>query len=113
MRGRLPIILMALVALALVLSLAATLAPVAGAQDSGAAPSDTAKWMRYVMPTAQQLEAAAAAVNGFIPPKDCAITTMSSCQPIPTTVLSPSAVSASQIHMPMENPRWYCAGSAE
>ena len=110
MRGRLPIILMALVALALVLSLAATLAPVAGAQDSGAAPSDTARWMRYVMPTAQQLEAAAAALNGFIPIKDCAIKTMHECQPIPTTGTSVSGASAAatSTSMPMENPRWWC-----
>ncbi len=103
MSGRLPVLLMALV---LVLSLAAALAPGAIAQDSGAAPSDTARWMRYVMPTAQQLEAAADAIPNGFQPKDCAITTMSGCGPQP----SPGTAVGTVTYMPMENPRWFCTG---
>ena len=110
MSGRLPVLRMALVALALVLSLVAALAPGAIAQDSGATTDDPARWMRYNMPTAQQLEAAAAAIANGFQPKDCAITTTHGCQPIPTTVFSPSSVSATTTYMPMD-PRWYCAES--
>ena len=74
MRGRLPVLLMALVALALVLSLVATLAPGAIAQDSGAAPDGAAKWGRYRMPAAQDVEASitSGTVDGV--PRNCAIT---------------------------------------
>ena len=101
--------LMALVALALVLSLAATQAPVAGAQDSGATPSDTSNWARYRMPTAQQLEAAAAAVNGFAP-KDCCITVQYGCGPQPTNGTNPPVTPAEAAATCMPRPRWFCTG---
>jgi hypothetical protein len=106
MRGRLPVLLMALVALALVLSLVATLAPDASAQDSGAAPDGAAKWMRYRMPSAQDIEAAVTSgvVDGV--PKNCCITTQFACFTVASTQ------SATTAAMPLESPRWYCPQTA-
>ena len=101
--------LMALVALALVLSLVAALAPGAIAQDSGAAPSDAAKWMRYSMPTAEQLDM----VTGVNPPppegmpRDCCITTKHD-HPNGGIIIIIN-LSAAQLYY-MNNPRWYCTG---
>ena len=102
MRGRLPVLLMALVALALVLSLVATLAPDASAQDSGAAPDGAAKWMRYRMPAAQDIEAAITSgiVDGV--PKNCCITTQFACVTVTSTQ------SATATSMPLALPRWWC-----
>ena len=102
MRGRLPVILMALVALALVLSLVATLAPNASAQDSGTAPDGTAEWGRYRMPAAQDVEAAV--TSGFAggQPKNCCITVQFGCYSVASTQ------SAATTSMPLERPRWYC-----
>ena len=74
MSGRLPVLLMALVALALVLSLVMTLASGAVAQDSGAAPDGADKWGRYMMPSAQDIDATitSGTVDGV--PRNCAIT---------------------------------------
>ena len=105
MRGRLPIMLMALVALALLLSLVATLAPDASAQDSGAAPDGAAKWMRYRMPAAQDLGAAADA-NFVDTKRECCITVEQSYPNGAIIILNPSQ----QNHY-MERPRWYCLDS--
>ena len=101
MRGRLPVMLMTLVALALVLSLVAALAPGAIAQDSGAAP-DAAKWGRYRMPAAQDIEAAV--TSGFVggQPRNCCITLQLGCFAVA------SVQSAATTAMPLESPRWYC-----
>jgi hypothetical protein len=102
MRRRWPVLLLALVALALVLSLVLTLAPNASAQDSGAAPDGAAKWMRYRMPAAQDIEAAAASgiVDGVV--KNCCITVQFACFTVASTQ------SVTETAMPMEQPRWYC-----
>jgi hypothetical protein len=112
MRGRLPIIFMALVALALVLSLVATLAPGAIAQDSGAAPDGAARWMRYNMPAAQDL-GAATYTNGFLAqPKNCCITIQSGCTPMPSSGVN-AAPAAATTSMPLGQPRWFCNDAAE
>ncbi len=101
--------LMALVALALVLSLAAALAPIAGAQDSGAAPSDTSNWARYRIPTAEQLDLVTS-VNPPPPegmPRDCCITTR---HDYPNGGIIIINLSAAQLYY-MESPRWYCTES--
>ena len=116
MRGRLPVMLMALVALALVLSLVAALAPGVSAQDSGAAPEGAAKWMRYAMPSAQELEAASSVYkpNGF-QPKNCCITVQSGCTAITTTMPASGSndiVGTSFGPAPyQERPRWFCTES--
>ena len=111
MRGRLPIMLMALVALALVLSLVATLAPGAIAQDSGAAPSDPSNWARYRIPTTEEMEAATNA-NFVGVQRDCCITVNQGCIPIPTAVptsgTNPEPVSATGTCP--SRPRWFCVG---
>jgi len=91
--------LMALVALALVLSLVSALAPDASAQDSGAAPDGAAKWGRYRMPSAQDMEAAANA-NFVGVKRDCCI--MVKCGGFPN-----GAVIIDN-HF-LERPRFYCA----
>jgi hypothetical protein len=95
--------LMALVALALVLSLVATLAPDASAQDSGAAPDGPAKWMRYRMPAAQDMESAADA-NFVDIKRNCCITVQSDGHPNGGTI----DVSSAQQNHCLESPRWYC-----
>jgi hypothetical protein len=102
-RGRLPIMLMALVALALVLSMVATLAPGAIAQDSGAAPDGAAKWGRYKLPTGEQWEIVTS-VNPppMVIPKDCCITVEYGGHPNGIVDLS-----AAQNHC-IERPRWFC-----
>jgi len=103
--------LMALVALALVLSLAAALAPVAGAQDSGAAPSDLSTWTRYKIPTAQELEATVSA-NFVTQPKNCCITVQSGCTAITTAI--PTSGTSDIVGTSFgpasyqERPRWFC-----
>jgi hypothetical protein len=106
MRGRLPVMLMALVALALVLSLVAALAPGAIAQDSGAAP-DAAKWGRYRMPSAQDIEAAV--TSGFVvgAVRNCCILVQSGCATVASTQ------SAATTSMPSEKPRWFCNDTPE
>jgi len=115
MRGRLPVMLMALVALAMVLSLATTLAPGAIAQDSGAAPDGAAKWGRYRMPSAQQIEAAkTSGILGGVA-QVCAIMTSFGCtpQPSPGVSLSGTSAAATSTSMPTESPRWYCPDNPE
>jgi hypothetical protein len=97
--------LMALVALALVLSLVLTLAPDASAQDSGAAPDGPAKWMRYRMPATQNLEAAANA-NFIDIERNCCITVESDGHPNGEVIIV--NFSAAQQNHCMESPRWYC-----
>jgi len=106
--------LMTLVALALVLSLVAALAPGASAQDSGAAPEGAARWMRYNIPSAQEMEAAVNAnqLNGINMPKNCCITVEHGCHMITTSVDNPEPVSATKTAMPyQERPRWFCMES--
>ena len=107
MRGRMSVLLMALVALSLVLSLVATLAPDASAQDSGAAPDGAAKWGRYRMPAAQDLEAAVTSgiVDGVV--RNCCITTQFACVTVASTQVAATTA------MPMERPRWYCMDSPQ
>ena len=110
-RGRLPVTLMALVALALVLSLVAALAPYASAQDSGAAPDGAAKWMRYKLPTGEQGDIVTS-VNPppMVIPKDCCITVNQGCIPIPTSGVNPEPAAAPSLMPYPERPRWYCNG---
>ena len=103
MRGRLPVMLMALVALVLVLSLVAAVAPDAGAQDDAAPASEPSKWGRYIMPAAQGLEAATSA-NFIDVKRDCCITVEHDGHPNDVVVIN---VSAAQNHC-LERPRWYC-----
>jgi len=105
MKGRLPILLMSLLALALALSLVAMLAPDAGAQDGVTAPDGPAKWMRHNVPAAPDLEGACCpnGFNGFTP-KTCCITVLSGG----TTVLTET--NAASV-MPAEGvSRWFCMG---
>jgi len=106
MKGRFTILLMSLLALALVLSLVAMLAPGAGAQDGGTAPDGPAKWMRHNVPAAQGSEAAAAANAYSISLKVCCICI--SPGPIPTSdsVLGSETPTSST---PYSSPsRWFC-----
>ena len=102
MRGRLSVILMVLVALSLVLSLVAALAPGAIAQDSEAAPDGSAKWMRYRMPSAQDIEAAI--TSGFVDgqPRNCCITVEG---PYPKTITPTNPCSLYGSERPN---RWFC-----
>lgn len=101
MKGRFTVLLMSLVALALVLSLVAMLAPDAGAQDGVTAPDGPAKWMRHNVPAAQGSEAATNA-NFISQQKTCCITVLSGG----TTVLTET--NAASV-MPAEGvSRWFC-----
>jgi len=101
MRRRLFSVLMVFVALSLVLSLVAMLAPDAGAQDGGTAPDGPAKWMRYNIPAAQGSEAVTNA-NFISQQKTCCITVLSGG----TTVLTET--NAASV-MPAEGvSRWFC-----
>jgi hypothetical protein len=80
MRGRFPVFLMSMMALALVLGLVVTLAPDAGAQDSVTAPAGLSKWMRYDAPPTQSLEAVTSA-NFVSQRKTCCITIVSGTTP--------------------------------
>jgi len=103
MKGRFTVLLMSLVALALVLSLVAMLAPDAGAQDGVTAPDGPAKWMRHNVPAAQGSEAATNA-NFISQQKTCCITVLSGG----TTVLTET--NAASV-MPAEGvSRWFCMG---
>jgi hypothetical protein len=108
-RGRLSITLMALVALALVLSLVAVLAPYASAQDSGAATDGAAQWMRYRLPSGEQWDIVTS-VNPppMVIPKDCCITVTPN-HPNGAVIVN---VSAAQNHC-IERPRWFCMGTAQ
>ena len=91
-----------LVALALVLSLVAALAPYASAQDDAAPASEPSKWGRYKLPTGEQWEIVTS-VNPppVVMPKDCCITVKYGGY---TNGL------VAQLYY-LERPRWYCIGS--
>ncbi len=105
MRGRLPVMLMALVALVLVLSLVAAVAPDAGAQDDAAPASEPSKWGRYKLPTGEQWEIVTS-VNPppMVIPKDCCITVQFGSIPNDVAIID---LDAAQNHC-MVRPRWYC-----
>ena len=94
MRGRLPVILLAFVALSLVLSLVAALAPGASAQDSIAPDGGQGNWVRHNVPTAQQWQAASNAGALIGEPRNCAIT-LEGFYP--------------KDYIGMEHGRWFCA----
>jgi hypothetical protein len=115
MKGRLPVLLMSLVALALVLGLVATLAPGAGAQDSEPSPDGPAMWMRYNIPAPQDLQATCctnAIPNGFLTQKSCCITIVpggpiTTAAPISATGVNPASAAATK---PVWENRWFCSG---
>lgn len=111
MKSRLSRIVIVFVALALVLGLAATLASDAGAQDSGAAPDDPAKWTQYDVPAPQDLQTTCCAdtvTNGFFTSKRCCITVIP-VFPTPVPDLEPFAVTKTSIAVGILN-RWICSG---
>jgi hypothetical protein len=109
MKGRLPILLMSLLALALALSLVATLAPDAGAQNSGTAPDGPATWMRYNIPAAPDLQVGCCP-NGFlgVTLKNCCIRVTPGSQPGPDAVIGSESAASSNPYSSFS--RWFCMG---
>jgi hypothetical protein len=107
MRRRLFSVLMVFVALSLVLSLVAMLAPDAGAQDSGTAPDGPAKWMRYNVPAAPDLQAAGFTnvPIGFTSKTCCIIVLLG---PIPTSDLVIGSESPTSSNPYSSPSRWFC-----
>ena len=106
MRGRLPVMLIMLVALALTLSLVASLAPNASAQPDPTTPGATDKWMRLNVPTAEQWQAASN--PGFLvgSPRNCAITLDGMQQ------TNPGAFSIDSSYGILLD-RWFCFGGID
>ena len=102
MRGRLPVMLIALVALALTLSLVAALAPNASAQDIPNPTGEQDSWVRLNVPAAQDLRAAPAGSGVSIPARNCAITLRG---PVETAVINPGSTNCIDVL-----DRWFCFG---
>jgi hypothetical protein len=73
MRGRLPVILVIFVALALI-SMAVAVASNASAEPGPATPSVTGNWVRFNIPALQDLQAVLDSNGLPLPARDCAIT---------------------------------------
>ena len=86
---------MALVALALVLSLVAALAPTTSAQDSEAVSGGPGRWARYTIPATQQSQDVWYANSVIAEPRNCAI-----------TIVGPYLYK--QAYKGLEDARWFC-----
>jgi hypothetical protein len=104
MRGRLSIALMALVALALVLSLVAAMAPDASAQDATIPAGEPSKWMRYNMPAMQDSQVTPNANSLIAEPKNCCITLEGG--PVETVIVIAPSGKINGFGDLM--PRWFC-----
>jgi hypothetical protein len=116
MKGRSYFLPISLVALVLVLSLVAILAPDAGAQDSGITTDDPANQARYDVPAQQDLETtgfSSGALNGFSN-KYCCITIVTSAIAVPVLEINPSTAGSPAELIPVPNTvdfhRWICFG---
>ena len=100
--------LMALVALALVLSLVAAIAPNASAQDDAVPASEPSKWGRYIMPDMQDLQATVN--NGIVDgmPKNCCITVKPGYYAISSPGVNPESASAVYDGYDGRVNRWCC-----
>ena len=102
MRGRLSIMLMLFVALALVLSLVSAVATNVSAQDSATLSDGPGKWMRYNMPAAQDWEATTSANKPIAEPRNCCITVTG---PYPQTITPTNPCSLNGFERAN---RWFC-----
>lgn len=98
--------MMVLATIAMVVSLVAALTPDASAQDSGTTPDGLSKWMRYNMPAAQGLEAAANA-NFISQQKTCCIMVSLGTIPSPDAVIGGTA-STTVTTIDGGPSRWFC-----
>ena len=95
--------LIALVALALTLSLVAALAPNASAQDIPNPTGEQDSWVRLNVPAAQDLRAAPAGSGVSIPARNCAITLSGPVETV--TFTNPGSTNCIDIW-----DRWFCIG---
>lgn len=111
MRGRLPVLLMALVALALTLSLVAAVASNASAQDAAAPAVEPSKWTRYNMPAMQDSQVAPNANLLIAEPKNCCITLEG--EPVVTVTVLASSITVPNGVNGIARPRWFCTGGPQ
>lgn len=114
MKGRLHFLPMSLLALVLVLSLVAVLAPDAGAQDSGVVPDEPAEQTQYDVLAQQDLETAGFSSGiGSFGNRYCCITFVSGPMPGPDAETDSSTASSPVPNVPYANGyihRWACSG---
>lgn len=113
MKGRFHFLPMSLLALVLVLSLVAILAPDAGAQGNGIAPGSPAEQVQYDVLAPQNLEAAGISNGIGVAPKTCCIMIVPSGPIVPSTPLSATGINstaAATTAFYVGPSRWFCPG---